>query len=86
MINTQCCSNCICLPVCISKRIDRLLPPCAFIVNTIVNISSGMKYGESIAIYFRDLNRELTVEMRSRELFIRGKDYERTMVYYLKTP
>jgi len=70
MTSSALCVDCICLPICLNKNDIKLLDDCSFFSNTLINISYSLTLNDSVAIYFRNLDRTIIVERSSSMLFI----------------
>lgn len=68
MITTPLCINCICLPMCLNKSTVAIIETCSFFKNTLMNISASISKGDSVSIYFRDLDREALVKISDADI------------------
>ena len=61
-INSDVCSRCICLPMCISKPFMDLMAECTFINDFIDSIVTSLDVDESATVMFNGLNMEIPIE------------------------
>lgn len=70
MISSSICVDCICLPVCLSKGHYKLTRTCSFITNALINISYATPIDDQTIIYFKGLDRTVTVNRSDHKLYV----------------
>jgi hypothetical protein len=85
MIKSILCINCICLPVCLNKNTSTIIEDCCFFKNTLINISASISKAESVCIYFRNLDREVTLKRSDADIstiYIQTNDHSRHILLW----
>jgi len=65
MIDSPICNDCICLPICISKRGYYLITECTTIEDVLRTVSISLKSDEGVTINFIALNKEFSLHKGS---------------------
>jgi len=65
MIDSPICNDCICLPICISKRGYYLITECRTIGDVLKAVSVSLKSDEGVTINFIALNKEFSLHKGS---------------------
>lgn len=87
-ITSNCCVDCVCLPICINKSYTELLYDCRIIRDSIRNVVNYGDLMKNLTIFFYGLERNVLVEIQNTYIHVlrEGNEYHTILLVNREDP